>query len=102
MQESKSGKQMAGNENGKRGKQNRGKPRMSHGEFPAFCPAKIGREVRKEMYDRRKPKLEKVGCYYMKNRQQGFEFFSDHTIFDGDVYTYSKGILWRLKAVKEK
>jgi len=72
-------------------------------------------------YDKRIPKLEKIGCFYMQgNGDSGFSFFSRqpesekvrdaqflifkesfkgpaNKLMNGDVFIYNKGILWRLK-----
>lgn len=45
--------------------------------------------------DKRKPKLEKVGCY-SSGEIKGFSFFKNIELNDNDVFIYNKGILWRL------
>jgi len=52
--------------------------------------------------DGRKPKLEKVGCYFKQgNGVAGFHFFNDVKVSDGDLFIYNKGVLWKLTKPKE-
>ena len=53
--------------------------------------------------DKRKPKLEKVGCYFRQgNGDMGFTFFKVVEVKDGDLFIYEKGILWKLKKPKKQ
>ena len=50
------------------------------------------------MTDKRKPVLEKIGCFFGEYDHNGFVFFNkEEKATDGDVFIYNKGILWRLK-----
>ena len=50
------------------------------------------------LMDKRKPKLEKVGCYvYGEDYSKGgFTFFERLQLSDGDVFVYNQGVLWKL------
>ena len=55
------------------------------------------------MKDKREPKLKKVGCYFLKHDKHGFILFkgkATHTIEDGTILIYNKGILWKLQTFK--
>ena len=47
-------------------------------------------------YDKRIPKLEKIGCF-SSSEEGGFSFFNRVQLKDNDVFVYRKGVLWRLK-----
>jgi len=48
--------------------------------------------------DKRKPVLEKVGCFYANGKgDSGFEFFKALKVSNGDFFIYNEGILWKLK-----
>lgn len=49
------------------------------------------------MLDKRKPKLEKIGCYFQSGDDSEFHYFEKATVKDGDVFIYNKGILWKVK-----
>ena len=50
------------------------------------------------MIDKRKPKLEKVGCFHSGKGERGFMFFEEFKgLKNGDVFIYNRGILWKLK-----
>lgn len=51
-------------------------------------------------HDQREPVLKKVGVYFSKGGEKGFSFFEkdgDGCLpFDGDVFIYNQGILFRV------
>ena len=54
------------------------------------------------MSEKRKPVLEKVGCFYANGKgDSGFEFFKALKVSDGDFFVFNKGILWKLKESKD-
>ncbi len=54
------------------------------------------------MSDKRKPILEKVGCYFATGQNKsGFEFFKIIKVSDGDIFIFKQGILWKLEQTKE-
>jgi len=55
------------------------------------------------MSDKRKPALEKIGCYFKQgNGSSGFAFFKTSKLSNNDVFVYNKGVLWRLKNKPEE
>jgi len=53
------------------------------------------------MSDKRKPVLQKVGCFYANAKgDSGFEFFKDLKVSNGDFFIYNEGILWKLKQLE--
>ena len=51
-----------------------------------------------KIIDKRKPKLEKVGCFHSGKGERGFMFFEEFKgLKNGDVFIYNRGILWKLK-----
>lgn len=54
--------------------------------------------MEKTAYDKRRPKLDKVGCYFSTGKKEsGFHFFTDLPIANGEIFIYDKGILWKLR-----
>jgi len=55
------------------------------------------------MGDKRKPVLEKVGCYFEQgNGRSGFDFFKALKVSNNDIFVYNKGILWKLNSEAKK